>query len=100
MWQLLLLFFTDCLFVAPMIDTLYKVAGNSSYFEKKLLFISLGEPYSSSWSPSWQYLYTLVNEHINDGTFTFNPKPAAVEHRVFEFGSLRIVPSKYNDGEW
>lgn len=63
-------------------------------------YTETGEPYSSSWSPSWQYLYTLVNEHINDGTFTFNPKPAAVEHRVFEFGSLRIVPSKYNDGEW
>ncbi|XP_075691612.1 sushi domain-containing protein 2 isoform X2 [Rhinoderma darwinii] len=59
-----------------------------------------GEPYSDSWSPSWQYLYTLVHKCVNNGTFTFTPKPAAAEHRIFEFGSLRIVPSDYDDGKW
>ncbi|XP_066459292.1 uncharacterized protein [Eleutherodactylus coqui] len=59
-----------------------------------------GEPYTATWSPSWKYLYTLVHKHLNNGDFTFIPKPAAAEHRVFEFGSLRIVPSKYDDGEW
>ncbi|KAG8597924.1 hypothetical protein GDO81_002432 [Engystomops pustulosus] len=63
-------------------------------------YTETGEPYSSSWSPSWQYLYTLVNNHLNDGNFTFNPKPADEEHRVFEIGSLRIVPSDYKDGMW
>ncbi|XP_056393196.1 sushi domain-containing protein 2 [Hyla sarda] len=59
-----------------------------------------GEPYTASWSPSWKYLYTLVQKHINDGTFTFKPQPAAAEYTVFEFGSLRIVSSEYNDGKW
>ncbi|XP_044131767.1 uncharacterized protein LOC122924584 isoform X1 [Bufo gargarizans] len=63
-------------------------------------YTETGEPYSESWSPFWHYLYTLVHRQINNGTFTFDPKPAAEEHRAFEFGSLRIVPSGYDDGKW
>ncbi|KAM3937033.1 sushi domain-containing protein 2 [Leptodactylus fuscus] len=63
-------------------------------------YTETGEPYSESWSPAWQYLYTLEKNHVNNGIFTFIPKPAAAEFAAFEFGSLRIVPSKYDDGEW
>ncbi|XP_069816831.1 sushi domain-containing protein 2 [Dendropsophus ebraccatus] len=63
-------------------------------------YTETGEPYTASWSPAWKYLYTLIHNHTNNGTFTFTPKPAAAEHSVFEFGSLRIVPSEYNDGKW
>ncbi|KAM4052284.1 sushi domain-containing protein 2 [Anomaloglossus baeobatrachus] len=63
-------------------------------------YTETGKPYSDSWSPSWQYLYTLVYQHVNNGSFTFIPKPAAAAHRDFEFGSLRIVTSEYDDGKW
>ncbi|XP_063820371.1 sushi domain-containing protein 2 isoform X2 [Pseudophryne corroboree] len=58
-----------------------------------------GAPYTSSWTGSWKYLYTLVHQHANDGTYTFSPKPAEDEYNIFEIGSLRIVPQQYADGE-
>ncbi|KAM4808187.1 sushi domain-containing protein 2 [Rhinophrynus dorsalis] len=59
-----------------------------------------GDPYSSSWSGSWKYLYSLAQNHFNSGSFTFTPQPAKPEHSIFEFGSLRINPSHYEDGHW
>ncbi|XP_075424181.1 sushi domain-containing protein 2 isoform X2 [Ascaphus truei] len=59
-----------------------------------------GKPYSASWTASWKYLYSLVKEYPNQGSYTFNPRPAADEHTMFEFGSLRINPSHHADGQW
>ncbi|XP_053555720.1 sushi domain-containing protein 2 [Bombina bombina] len=58
-----------------------------------------GEPYTSSWAATWKYLYTLASNYTNNGTFTFLPQPAKSEHNFFEFGSLRINPSIYSEGE-
>ncbi|KAM4708698.1 sushi domain-containing protein 2 isoform 2-T3 [Discoglossus pictus] len=59
-----------------------------------------GTPYTSTWAASWQYLYFLDRRYPNNGSFTFLPQPAKPEHSVFEFGSLRINPSHYNEGQW
>ncbi|XP_075034646.1 sushi domain-containing protein 2 isoform X2 [Mixophyes fleayi] len=81
------------------------VTWDSSTFKEKSVNIEVwgyqesGEPYSSSWTPSWKYLYTLVHGFVNNGTYTFTPKPAADAYNSFEFGSLRIVPDHYADGE-
>ncbi|CAH2296000.1 sushi domain-containing 2 [Pelobates cultripes] len=59
----------------------------------------LGEQYSSSWSAAWKYLYSLEKQYANNGSFTFTPKPADAKYNIFEFGSLRITPSQYQDGQ-
>ncbi|XP_068102447.1 sushi domain-containing protein 2 isoform X2 [Hyperolius riggenbachi] len=58
-----------------------------------------GEAYTESWTASWRYLYTLVNQHSNTGTYTFTPKPAPAEFQIYEVGCLRIVEGHRSDGE-
>nr|DBA23275.1 TPA: hypothetical protein GDO54_014205 [Pyxicephalus adspersus] len=57
-----------------------------------------GEPYSEQWTAAWKYLYTLVHNYANKGSYTFTPSPAPPEHSAYEFGSLRIVPSQLGNG--
>ncbi|XP_073481569.1 sushi domain-containing protein 2 [Aquarana catesbeiana] len=58
-----------------------------------------GNPYTESWTAAWKYLYTLVHNYTNNGSYTFIPHPALPEHSIYEFGSLRIVPGQHSNGE-
>ncbi|XP_053329471.1 sushi domain-containing protein 2 [Spea bombifrons] len=81
------------------------VTWDPKAFKEKMVNIEvwgyqeLGVPYSPSWTASWNYLYSLAKHHDNNGSFTFTPEPAKPEHSIFEFGSLRINPSQYEDGQ-
>ncbi|KAM8960763.1 LOW QUALITY PROTEIN: uncharacterized protein RCH25_036530 [Pelodytes ibericus] len=88
----------------PNVDGTLTVTWDPKTFKESLVNIEvwgyqeLGKPYTSSWTASWKYLYSLEKQYENNGSFTFLPKPAKPEHAVFEFGSLRINPSQYQDG--
>ncbi|OCU02148.1 hypothetical protein XELAEV_18007909mg [Xenopus laevis] len=90
----------------PHTDGTLTVQWDPDTFENDALNIEVwgygekGEPYSSSWNGSWKYLYSLARGCPNNGSFTFYPQPAKPEHSVFEFGSLRLIPSQYEEGQW
>ncbi|XP_035291699.1 sushi domain-containing protein 2 isoform X1 [Anguilla anguilla] len=58
----------------------------------------IGEPYSSSWTPEWKYLYTLGRDLPNDGQFSFIPKPQEKPVSEWELGSVRVSSSSEPDG--
>ncbi|XP_074547073.1 sushi domain-containing protein 2-like [Halichoeres trimaculatus] len=59
-----------------------------------------GQPYTDTWQGEWAYLYSLVKDHPNNGSFSFLPKPAEKEFSSWELGSLRVSPSTNTDGMW
>ncbi|KAG8456187.1 hypothetical protein GDO86_002111 [Hymenochirus boettgeri] len=88
----------------PNVDGTLTVQWDSTTFANHAVNIEVwgyeetGEPYSSSWTGSWRYLYSLVRGYSNNGSFTFYPQPAKPENSVFEFGSLRITSSQHKEG--
>ncbi|XP_063272358.1 sushi domain-containing protein 2 [Prinia subflava] len=58
-----------------------------------------GDSYSENWMAEWKYLYTLAREIPNTGKYSFVPVPAEGNYNTWDFGMLRIIPSKYSDGQ-
>ncbi|XP_066116109.1 sushi domain-containing protein 2 [Saccopteryx bilineata] len=58
-----------------------------------------GKPYSGEWTAKWSYLYSLVTNIPNSGSFTFIPNPAAPNYQRWEVGALRIINSQHYAGE-
>ncbi|XP_018413992.1 PREDICTED: sushi domain-containing protein 2 [Nanorana parkeri] len=89
----------------PNFDGTLTVRWDSKTFKENTINIEVwgygesGQPYSETWKATWDYLYTLVHKYANNGSYTFTPNPAMPEHRTYEFGSLRILPSQHADGE-
>ncbi|XP_028273444.1 sushi domain-containing protein 2-like [Parambassis ranga] len=63
-------------------------------------YMETGEPYSENWQGEWQYLYSLARDQLNNGSFSFLPKPAANGFNKWELGAVRVSPSNYADGMW
>lgn len=61
---------------------------------------SAGKAYTDTWQGEWAYLYSLVKDHPNNGSFSFVPQPAEKEFSSWELGSLRVSPSTNSDGMW
>ncbi|XP_068562215.1 sushi domain-containing protein 2-like [Cebidichthys violaceus] len=59
-----------------------------------------GKPYTDIWLGEWHYLYSLAKDQLNNGSFSFLPKPAENGFSSWELGSLRISPSTNPDGIW
>ncbi|XP_037609602.1 sushi domain-containing protein 2-like [Sebastes umbrosus] len=59
-----------------------------------------GKPYTSDWKGEWEYLYSLAKDQLNNGSFSFLPKPAENGFASWELGSLRISLSTNPDGMW
>ncbi|XP_062446217.1 sushi domain-containing protein 2 [Rhea pennata] len=59
----------------------------------------IGDSYTENWLANWKYLYTLVREAPNTGTFSFTPVPAKGNYSTWDFGILRITPGVYSDGQ-
>ncbi|XP_068430722.1 sushi domain-containing protein 2-like [Clinocottus analis] len=59
-----------------------------------------GKPYTDTWQGEWLYLYSLARDQLNNGSFSFLPKPAENGFSSWELGSLRISPSTNSDGIW
>lgn len=60
--------------------------------------MSAGERYNESWQAKWEYLYSLAKDQPNNGTFSFEPKPAKDGFSEWELGSVRISSKNYPDG--
>ncbi|XP_014109212.1 PREDICTED: sushi domain-containing protein 2 [Pseudopodoces humilis] len=58
-----------------------------------------GDSYSENWMAEWKYLYTLAREIPNTGKYSFIPVPTEGNYSAWHFGILRIIPSKYFDGQ-
>ncbi|XP_037341487.2 sushi domain-containing protein 2 [Pungitius pungitius] len=59
-----------------------------------------GKPYTDNWQGEWQYLYSLAKNQLNNGSFSFLPKPAPNGFSSWEVGSVRVSPSNNADGIW
>ncbi|XP_056146411.1 sushi domain-containing protein 2-like [Lampris incognitus] len=59
-----------------------------------------GESYTQHWQAKWEYLYSLARDQLNNGTFSFLPKPAENGFSEWELGCIRISSSTYPDGMW
>ncbi|XP_017543667.1 sushi domain-containing protein 2 isoform X1 [Pygocentrus nattereri] len=57
-----------------------------------------GEPYSEHWQADWTYLYTVGKDVLNNGAFSFTPKPTEVPLSNWHMGSMRVSPSTKPDG--
>lgn len=71
------------------------LVGVNAEFYKYFL---TGEPYSEHWQAEWEYLYSLVKDHPNDGSFGFLPKPAENSFSSWELGAIRVSSSIHPDG--
>lgn len=71
--------------------------GENAEFYKYFL---AGEPYSNYWKGEWVYLYSLTKDCLNNGSFSFLPKPTENDFSSWELGALRVSPSTYADGMW
>nr|XP_040054046.1 sushi domain-containing protein 2 [Gasterosteus aculeatus aculeatus] len=59
-----------------------------------------GKPYANDWQGEWQYLYSLAKNQLNNGSFSFLPKPAQSGFSSWEVGALRVSSSNNSDGRW
>ncbi|XP_051527168.1 sushi domain-containing protein 2 [Myxocyprinus asiaticus] len=79
---------------------------NSSLIKAERLNIELwgynetGEAYSDNWKGEWKYLYTVGRDVLNNGIFSFTPKPAEKPYSLWDLGSMRVSPSTKPDGAW
>lgn len=82
-----------------------RMTWNSSLIRAESVDVELwgyeetGEPYSDSWVPGWQYLYSVGRAVPNNGAFSFVPSPAKDPHWRWEMGSIRVSPSSSTEGQ-